>query len=966
MDDSEDNHIVVMDRLLQRAFTIHKESTRAISSNLVKTKSAYYKTLDKCQQLQKQNEDLKKKLKEYLSCMQRCPNCSSLSSHTDKQYKKNTFENEDRMKLLSNISTNVVNAAADDGDGNDDDDDLVFGEEIDSSDIGKFKLQRKQNKRCRNSQESLPEHKRARKLSPKLQKIKSTVSELDEKFSQKFSQDSPMKNNKAIPGKRVLVPDTCALDMLEKTDKKVIDHKFKMGNKDLDKLSDDPDLDLNVGENLSLLVVPETMGMDMEDFGMDDDDNESDENDDNGIGRHTCTDSSSISDLDETVKEKSGFTLKESKKKSEEDGNKRRDRSEVDKFNVKENIPVGIKSLLMSPETDGVETSSKSNVSEKLVNGNVQDGVLCKNSDDDDDDSDDDKIPCSYTFGKSKHHFRKNKSQSRHLEDETELILRRSPRKHKSSMFKSPSKLSQKNKTKRCLPITIHPLTTAESPKSKTRVSPSKSKSSLSLNKSIKIDDEDFVDCDETIAPENCPVDSTLKDNLSMDCYTVVPLDGGQIDVKNQFQVKVAKSKSNKKYEYKDFDTDSDFAKPSSSKSPESVDNALKSPSLLGGKAKIHSSNSGKVEVQGHSKNRSPIESVSSSRTNSFNDQMSPSIVSGEKIKTSNIDSENSDWMSKKDKKVRRSCSQDTSSRSQQRSSVRSLQKKEKIRKSGSLYSFNFDPDVKVDVKNMHQTTLTQSFFSPKMKNDKKEKKVSKSVTSEVDEIETDHVFKKPDIKYGKKSKTKQKSPVKSITDDENNIVTTTTNDDDDVLIDITSDINNDNDDMNRSMDPDLDLSKWCNDVESLPSLDTDLENVNPENDNLTMEDSFDCLPKKPKNDIAHIAVVRKRDERQKLQGHGCKQCLEYYKSAGRSEEEIKNHMCQCSRHRAQYVPPDTPPHFWSIGFMDTQECNIQSEKKKDNEESADVPSRRRRKKLTKYFKAKNEMSMDEDSQEIL
>jgi len=31
--------------------------------------------------------------------------------------------------------------------------------------------------------------------------------------------------------------------------------------------------------------------------------------------------------------------------------------------------------------------------------------------------------------------------------------------------------------------------------------------------------------------------------------------------------------------------------------------------------------------------------------------------------------------------------------------------------------------------------------------------------------------------------------------------------------------------------------------------------------------------------------------------------------------------MDKCSRHRAEYVPPDTPPHFWSLDFIHTQDC---------------------------------------------
>ncbi len=39
------------------------------------------------------------------------------------------------------------------------------------------------------------------------------------------------------------------------------------------------------------------------------------------------------------------------------------------------------------------------------------------------------------------------------------------------------------------------------------------------------------------------------------------------------------------------------------------------------------------------------------------------------------------------------------------------------------------------------------------------------------------------------------------------------------------------------------------------------------------------------------------------------------------SAEEIAERMQQACRHRARYLPPDTPEHFWSIGFPDTQEC---------------------------------------------
>ena len=44
---------------------------------------------------------------------------------------------------------------------------------------------------------------------------------------------------------------------------------------------------------------------------------------------------------------------------------------------------------------------------------------------------------------------------------------------------------------------------------------------------------------------------------------------------------------------------------------------------------------------------------------------------------------------------------------------------------------------------------------------------------------------------------------------------------------------------------------------------------------------SFDHVPKKKEPEIAHVAVVRKRDERQKLKGHSCRECYQVSHIAG-------------------------------------------------------------------------------------
>lgn len=95
---------------------------------------------------------------------------------------------------------------------------------------------------------------------------------------------------------------------------------------------------------------------------------------------------------------------------------------------------------------------------------------------------------------------------------------------------------------------------------------------------------------------------------------------------------------------------------------------------------------------------------------------------------------------------------------------------------------------------------------------------------------------------------------------------------------------------------------------------------------------------------FAHVAVVRKKDERRKLKGTTCKECevvsivcmnikrpdsrvcsrfvsplSQYY--AHLPEEEKQKKLSSCSRHRFLYIPPCTPENFWEVGFPSTQTC---------------------------------------------
>ncbi|XP_071804075.1 uncharacterized protein [Asterias amurensis] len=85
---------------------------------------------------------------------------------------------------------------------------------------------------------------------------------------------------------------------------------------------------------------------------------------------------------------------------------------------------------------------------------------------------------------------------------------------------------------------------------------------------------------------------------------------------------------------------------------------------------------------------------------------------------------------------------------------------------------------------------------------------------------------------------------------------------------------------------------------------------------------NFDKVPEKNEQlNFKYTEVVRKRDERQKLKGFGCKECDRFYGNLKLTDAEREVRMKECSRHRAQFSPPNTPDHYWSIGFPDTQTC---------------------------------------------
>ena len=93
---------------------------------------------------------------------------------------------------------------------------------------------------------------------------------------------------------------------------------------------------------------------------------------------------------------------------------------------------------------------------------------------------------------------------------------------------------------------------------------------------------------------------------------------------------------------------------------------------------------------------------------------------------------------------------------------------------------------------------------------------------------------------------------------------------------------------------------------------------------------------------------------------------LQYFSGMGLTEEEKRERMKNC-RHKAKFAPPDTPEHYWSINFPDTQECNDRGYL---NTTQAQPSKARRRKPYKKLFRARDSvgttLGKDEEEEEVL
>lgn len=78
---------------------------------------------------------------------------------------------------------------------------------------------------------------------------------------------------------------------------------------------------------------------------------------------------------------------------------------------------------------------------------------------------------------------------------------------------------------------------------------------------------------------------------------------------------------------------------------------------------------------------------------------------------------------------------------------------------------------------------------------------------------------------------------------------------------------------------------------------------------------------KKTYEDIALGDPVRKKCERNQLNGYDCTECAAYLGSFDMTEEERQERLKLCSRHRGSEARPSTPEGFWDTSMPSTPEA---------------------------------------------
>ena len=78
---------------------------------------------------------------------------------------------------------------------------------------------------------------------------------------------------------------------------------------------------------------------------------------------------------------------------------------------------------------------------------------------------------------------------------------------------------------------------------------------------------------------------------------------------------------------------------------------------------------------------------------------------------------------------------------------------------------------------------------------------------------------------------------------------------------------------------------------------------------------------------------MRKKAERQTLKPHACAECGKFIDAIMEEDKDgvYNRHETMCaSRHRHRFTPPDTPPDFWELSFIDERDARRHHEQGDD------------------------------------
>lgn len=84
---------------------------------------------------------------------------------------------------------------------------------------------------------------------------------------------------------------------------------------------------------------------------------------------------------------------------------------------------------------------------------------------------------------------------------------------------------------------------------------------------------------------------------------------------------------------------------------------------------------------------------------------------------------------------------------------------------------------------------------------------------------------------------------------------------------------------------------------------------------------SFNTVKENNKANFKYVEVIRKKADREKLRGFTCHECEQFYANENLNDEQRKEIINRCSKHRYKETPPpSTPDDFWAVSFPSTQD----------------------------------------------